>query len=335
MYSSSFKRAAAGVALATTCTVGASVGAVVTSSTPAHAAPAHPHHQQRLDTHLSIVAPDIADTEGRATVAGRLTARGIGLDERKVRLLVKREDDKRWTLGRLKTTGKRGWVRFTVLPPAETTYKLAFFGTRSFQKARSEAATVAARDTAVSITATPGSVAPGATSTISGVVTDEDVVVAGATVELRARKAGTSRAFEPVATAVSGADGSVGFTVTPRRSTAYVLVARKTETSQKARSEVATVAVAAPTRTAARGRALGQTYSVVGILSSRGKGLPGRVVRLEAQAAGATDWTRAKAKRTARDGYVDFRVTKVEGTSYRLVYAGTQHLQPSTSRTVG
>ncbi|MDO9457320.1 hypothetical protein [Nocardioides sp.] len=336
MYSSRLRRAAAAVALATAASV-ISVGAAGTAT----AAPVdrgqqaqHAKQAQRFSTKLTINAPDVADTEGRAAVRGRLTARGIPLAQRPVRLLVKREGATRWALGRIEQTNRQGRVVFRVLPPAETAYKLAFFGTANFKPSRSGTVVVAARDTEVSIAVTPGVVDPGGSAVVSGVVTDEDVALAGAPVELRARKAGTKRAFEPIATAVSGTDGSVSFTVTPTRATAYVLVARKTATSQAARSKVATIAVKSPTRIAVRARTIGETFSVVGFLYGRGDGLAGRKVTLQEQAAGATGWTDVKSGRTARDGYVDFRRPAVEGTSYRLSFAGTTRLGASVSRTV-
>lgn len=343
MHMSRFRRSAAVVALATVVT-GLTVGVGVASAAPSDAAAASGarHGQalpaldrrQRINTGLTISAPDLADTEGKAVVRGRLTARGVPVDHRKVRLLVKRAGATRWALGRIDTTDRRGRVSFRTVPPVETSYQLVFFGTGNLQPSRSAAVTVAARDTKVSIAVTPGVVDLGASVVVSGVVTDQDVATAGVPVELRARKAGTTRAFEPIAAGTTAADGSVSFTTTPSRSTAYVLVARKTGTTQLARSVVATVAVTAPTRIAVRARTIGQTYSVVGVLSSRGDGLTQRKVTLESQAAGSTAWSIVKTKRTARDGYVDFRRTLVEGTSYRLVYAGTTRLQSSTSRTV-
>lgn len=336
------RRSAAAVALTTAVSVVTLGAGVVSTGGSAAAAPslhravAHSDSlaRQRVDTRLGITAPAVADSQGRAVVSGRLTARGQGVADRPVRLLVKREGARRFTLGRVERTDRRGRVAFAVSPPVATTYRLAFFGSRVLQPARSAPVTVQERETQVSIAVSPGAVAPGASVGVAGVVTDDDVVLPGATVELRARKAGTDRAFEPIATAVSGADGGVSFTVTPTRSTTYVLVARPTATSQLARSRTATVTVAATTRIAVRARTIGETFSVVGVLRSGGEGLGGRVVQLQEQAAGATTWTTVRRQRTARDGYVDFRRPAVEGTSYRLLFAGTDRLATSTSRTV-
>lgn len=337
------RRSAAVVALAAAASVVTLGAGAVSTGGPAAAAPsldravAHSGSvvgRPRLATRLTVSAPAVADTQGRAVVSGRLTARGTALGDRPVRLLVKREGARRFTLGRVDRTDRRGRVAFAVLPPVTTTYKLAFFGARALQPARSASVTVQERATQVSIAVSPGSVEPGGSVSVAGVVTDDDVVLPGSTVELRARKAGTRRAFEPVATAVSATDGSVAFTVTPVRSTTYVLVARATATSQLARSRTATVAVATPTRVAVRARTIGETFSVVGVLRSGGDGLPGRQVRLQEQATGGADWSTVRTQRTARDGYVDFRRPAVEDAAYRLVFAGTSRLAGSTSRTV-
>lgn len=240
------------VALVAVVSVVALGAGAVTTGGPAAAAPsttvdtAHSGSAaQRLDTRLSAAAPQQADTQGRALVAGRLTAGGVGQGDRPVRLLVKRAGTEGFLRGGVRRTDRQGRVAFKVLPAVTTVFRLAFVGTRDLAPARSTAVTVQARSTRVSIAVSPGTVRQGAPVTVRGVVTDEAVVLPGATVELRARDADGSGAVRTVATTVSGADGTVSFAVTPTRTTSYVLIVRPTESSQLARSRSATVTVQA------------------------------------------------------------------------------------------
>lgn len=329
MHSVKFRRAAATVAFVT----GSSLIAVGAAG-PAIAGPAQQERAKRLNTSLSIAAPAMTAPNGRAQVSGGLTARGVPLADRRVRLLVKREGMRRWLLGPISSTDRRGRVDYTVTPRTETSYRLKYFGARHLQPTRSEIAVVAPRDTEVSIAATPQNLEPGGSTVISGVITDGEVPLVGATVSLLARETGTGERYALVATGMTAADGTVAFTDIPVRTTSYKLAVQETATSAAARSQRVIVAVKTATRIAVRARTIGDTFSVLGSLRSRGAGIPGRLVRLQSQAPGSEVWVDVKAKRTGRDGVVSFRKSSVEGTSYRLVFTGTDRLGASISRTV-
>jgi 5-hydroxyisourate hydrolase-like protein (transthyretin family) len=76
----------------------------------------------------------------------------------------------------------------------------------------------------------------------------------------------------------------------------------------------------------------GDSDRIVGRLSHRRHGLPGRTLVLESKQPKATTWTVVARRVTHRHGRAGFVVTPGDTTRYRLVFFGGPALQPSHSR---
>ena len=201
------------------------------------------HVPHRLATSLSIRrVPRETSTGIIDTVRGSLRVRHLGLPNGPVVLLARAVGSSAWTFEGTQLTGRHGVVKFAVDPAEDSAYRLAFLGTARLQPSRSGVVRVAARPD-VTITAAPASIVRGESTTISGVVTDQGVPVAGATVDLWGTKVGRPHSTTKIATATTAVDGTVGFTDTPRRSTRYRLRVARTDTAPGALSAMALVGV--------------------------------------------------------------------------------------------
>lgn len=213
-----------------------------------------------------------------------------------------------------------------------------------------KAAPVPSDGYSLSISVSQTSIKAGESDTVSGVLTKAGVPQAGDTVYLRARADGRPHRAHRAGSATTGADGSVSFTVTPRRTTHYRLVFRNTSstptptpsptpTNQRstagARSKVATVHVLQATSLSIRAQATRRGEAIQGRLVSHGHGLPGRKVMLQERAAGSDTWTTVATKRTRRHGVVVFRVAAPSAPEeFQLVFAGGQNFAGSQSGVV-
>ncbi len=222
---------------------------------------------------------------------------------------------------------------------------LAVSGGAALVTAAGPAAAVASNDTpaasdgySLSIAVADASIDPGASDTVSGVLTKAGVPQPGDTVYLRAWVNGRRHHHgHRVGSAETGADGSVSFTVAPRATTHYRLVFRTaaptpspssapTPTSRSvvgARSKIATVHVLRDTSLSIRARATRHGEAIQGQLRGGGHALPGRKVMLQERAVGSDAWTTLDTKRTRRHGVVVFRVaTPSAPEEFQLVFAG-------------
>lgn len=186
--------------------------------------------------------------------------------------------------------------------------------------------------THLSAQATPRYVAPGSTATIRGKLTSKGAPVAGQTVTLYTRLAGPRRAFSGVATAVTAADGTVSFPVTPVRTKPRVYRLGYAGDAGHRASLSRPVSVGVKFRSSLRiAAATKKSHTVlVGRLTGRGHGLAHRPVVLQRQST--TGWTTLRGKQTKARGYVRFSV-KNPGT-YRLVFGGGKHYLTSSSAAV-
>jgi hypothetical protein len=293
--------------------------------------PQHPAH--RISTNLSIRAVrHLVPLDGPDVVRGHLRAGRVPLPHRRVILVSRTADADGWTFEGVHRTHRLGAVAFRVEPSADTAYRLVFLGTALLQPARSGLVRIAARPD-VTLTADPRRIDQGETTTLSGTATEAGAPVAGATVNLLARRAGSHR-VRLVATGTTADDGTVSFTETPRRTTYFRLRLVRSDGTPGAISHAARVAVRLSSSLSIRGRATDTEFVVSGTLRGGGHPLPGRVVTLFAQAPGAVDFTASGTARTSRRGNVRFHEPLAPGTGYRLAYAGGPRFAPSTSGTV-
>lgn len=209
-------------------------------------------------------------------------------------------------------------------------------------------APVASSEYSLSIALAQKSIHAGESDTVSGVLTHGGVVSAGDTVYLRARPAG-KRHGHRVASAPTGTDGSVSFSVTPAVNTHYRLVYRlPSETSPTpspestalgrvaAHSKVATVHVLRDSSLSIRERSRGNGHArVMGQLRGGGHALARRMVNLQERVAGSATWTTVKSRRTNRHGMVNFGVgAPTAPEEFQLVFAGGPNFNGSQSGVV-
>jgi hypothetical protein len=202
------------------------------------------HPANRLATSLSVrVARPVVDLAGNDTVSGRLTSRRKPLRRQIVVLLTRVDGATSWAFAGAKRTARNGGVAFGVHPSASARYRLLFQGTPSFRRARSGLVHVAIRSTALSITLSAAHVSRGGPATVGGVLTKSTAPYAGQAVQLWGKPAGSNKRFAALASAVSGPDGSVAFSVAPTRSMRYFLQFPRTGDAPAARSVTRTIAV--------------------------------------------------------------------------------------------
>jgi hypothetical protein len=292
------------------------------------------HPSTRIATSLSIRATShLVGLDGSDVVKGRLRAGRVALRHRPVILISRTADATDWTFEGVHRAHRYGAVTFRVTPAEDTAYRLVFLGTALLQPARSAVVRVVTRPS-VSITADPARIDRGETTTVSGVVTDHGAPIAGATVKLLAKRAGTTRDLHLVGTGTTTADGSVSFTDSPHASMVYRLRLVAGTGYPGAVSARAVVVVRTPTSLSIRGRSTATEIAVSGTLFGGGSTLVHKPVTLEVQAPGSTDWTPVATADTDLTGTVRFHQSLVPGTGYRLAYAGGPRFAPSTSGTV-
>lgn len=292
------------------------------------------HPPTRIPTTLSIRATShLVGLDGSDVVKGRLRAGRVALRHRPVILVSRTADATGWTFEGMHRTRQHGAVAFGVTPAQDTAYRLVFLGTALLQPARSAVVRVATRPS-VSIAATPARIDRGESTTVSGVATDDGTPLAGATVRLLAKRAGTTRDLHLVATGTTAADGSVSFTDTPHASLVYRLRLVAGTGYPGAVSDRAVVVVRTPTSLSIRGRSTATDFVVSGTLLGGGSTLAHEPVTLWEQAPGSADWTEVATAGTHLNGVVSFHQPQVPGTGYRLAYAGGPRFAPSTSGTV-
>jgi hypothetical protein len=212
---------------------------------------------------------------------------------------------------------------------------------------------VASNGYSLSIALATKSIDRGASDTVSGVLTKAGVPQSGDTVRLRAwSNHRRHHGSHVVGSGTTSADGSVSFTVTPKRSTHYRLVFRassptpttspspvpapvSTPGQVQARSHIATVHVLRDSSLSIRARDTRRGEVIEGQLRGGGHALPGRKVLLQERAVGDDTWTPVATHRTRRHGVVIFRVTTPQvPEEFQLVFAGGPNYHGSSSGVV-
>ena len=170
------------------------------------------HPATRLNTTLTIrLGHPLVTPEGSTAIRGRLAVRRVPIAGHWVILLSRtaRRRTECWAFEDVERTNRLGRVGFRVGPDEPTAYRLVFLGTPRLQPVRSAVVRVGVRPT-VTIAADPTVIDPGESTTVSGTATAWDgTPVAGAPVELLARRVGSRHELEVVGTGTTAADGSV------------------------------------------------------------------------------------------------------------------------------
>jgi hypothetical protein len=200
--------------------------------------------------------------------------------------------------------------------------------------------------TSLSIRTAHSAISPGGTDTVAGHLgIAGSILPAGRTVTLEARPMGTDT-FTPVGTATAGDRGGIREAVTPEVTTRYRWHYAGDTDTRPSVSGIATIRVRTPQHPAqriatslairAKHHAVAPNGSdvVEGRLRARRVPLPHRVVILVSRVADGDGWTFEGAHRTGRLGGIAFRVKPEVNTAYRLVFLGTQLLQPARSAVV-
>ncbi|MGC4112887.1 MAG: hypothetical protein QM747_21215 [Nocardioides sp.] len=291
------------------------------------------HAPRRIRTSLSVRAVHrVVRQDGSDVVRGHLRAGRVPLGHRDVLLVSHTQGEDGWTFEGDHRTRRDGGVAFEVNPSEPTAYRLVFLGTPLLRPARSGVVRVLDRPD-VTIAADPTTLTRGDSTTISGTASDEGTPVAGASVQLLARKAG-ARHLKVLETGMTADDGSVSFTESPAVTTMYRIRLVHATGVRASLSQPVRVHVLLPSSLSIRGRATTTDYVVSGTLRGGGHQLAHRTVTLQMQASGSADWTDAGTAKTGKAGVVRFHEPTAPGTSYRLVYAGGPRFAPSTSGTV-
>ena len=284
----------------------------------------------RRSTSLSIRISRVAvDPGGTAVVSGVLLGAGHPLADRRVVLQRRPAGDANWQDARSKRTGPHGFVAFVVKPPARTHFRLVFLPHPDFRGSRSGVVTLNVRTPALlALAASATSVDAGTPVTLTGTLTTAAGAVAGRTVTLLSRPAGSTAAFTKVGSATTASDGTVAFSVTPQHSTRYVLVSPRSYFLTASRSPGLTVLVKLPSSLSIRAVkdtvAPGESDTIGGtLLGQGGSALGGRTVTLVSRPAGTTDAFTAVSSATTNDkGFVAFAVAPTAATDYQLIFGG-------------
>lgn len=287
----------------------------------------------RLPTSLSIRSAKAAiNPGGKNVISGVLLTRRQPLADRLVVLKRKPVDATSWQELAAKRTGRHGFVAFTVSPSNRTHYMLVFRGNRSLQPSRSGIVTVNVRMPATLSSAVAAtSIDQGASDTVSGVLSGPAGPAVGRPVVLLAKPSGVT-SWQKVATATTGSDGSVAFTVTPATTTRYVLVHHAGYFYTFARSPVVTVTVLRSSSVSIR--LTGNTVSGT-LLGPNGGELAGRTVTLLSRASGSSDaFAPVTSAATNDHGFVSFDVNPQSSTDYELSFGGDDAYQGCQSGVV-
>jgi hypothetical protein len=279
----------------------------------------------KAHTSLSIrVGRASINPGGSDTISGFLRARQHHVARHRIVLLDKPMGTTTWTKEKTHRTGPNGGIAFEVTPTVTTRYMLVFPGNKFQQAAHSGVGVVRVRDTtSLTIALGAGSISPGDSDAVTGVLSLNGTALVGDTVNLLGRS-GKHR-FTRLGSAITASDGSVDFTVTPAVTSHYVLVFRKTETNAGARSAVATVRVLLSSSLSIRARENRKTgHEVVsGELRGGGHGLPHRNVTLQERPSGTTTWTAVSTERTGKHGFISFNEPgPTSSEDYQLVFSG-------------
>jgi predicted extracellular nuclease len=189
----------------------------------------------------------------------------------------------------------------------------------------------------LSASANPTPVVYGSSSTVSGVLTDDaGQPIAGATVSLQSRPAGSGSFSDTGATRTTGANGGYSFAVSPTANTEYRVVfggdrTYEQATSSTVRVDVATRVSVTPGSTTVK---RGGSTQLAGVVAPNHAGQTVQIQRLE-----GTTWTTIGTATLDEDSFYSYVVTigkkdKKGTTSFRVVKPADADHVVGTSRTV-
>jgi hypothetical protein len=309
------RRTAAVTVLAVTALSGVALSGAVAS---AQTAP-------KAHTTLSIRALRGAINPGGGDVVkGQLQAADGHNAGRRVVLLSHPAGTPDWTKAKRHRTRANGQIAFQVTPSTTTYYQLAFYGNQKQQASRSGVVHVRVLDTTslvVSVGTT--SIDPGESDTVNGVLSLDGAALVGDTVNLLSAERHQKLAYK--ASAITGADGSVSFSVTPAATSHYALVFNKTNANAGARSAITTIHVRQPSSLSIRARhgKHSGTEIISGDLRGGGRGLSHKRVTLQDRPSGTDTWTTVASRFSHRKGGIGFTVPSSNvSEDYQLVFAG-------------
>lgn len=315
MYSTLSRRTAAMTVLAVAAASGVALSATGAS--------ARPHFRSHTSLSIRAVHGSV-NPGGGDVVKGDLQAGDQHNAGRRIALFAHPQGSTAWTQVGRHRSRLHGQVAFQVTPSVTTGYQLRFAGNKQQQGSRSGVVTVRVRDT-TSLTIAVGakSIEPGTSDTVNGVLSLDGAPIVGGTVRLLGAPVRTKMQY--IASAISGADGSVSFAVTPAATSRYVLVFKKTEANAWARSSVATIHVRKPSSLSIRARQNKKAgvEIISGQLRGSNKGLAHRKITLQDRPSGSAVWTTVHTAFTRRHGVVMFKVpAPTVSEDYQLVFPG-------------
>jgi hypothetical protein len=203
----------------------------------------------KTGTTLSVTAAQSTIKAGQQdAVSGTLLAAGHPAPGRVVDLYRYSDRLQRWRLIRVKLTSTGGAVTFTVRPGVTRRYQLVYHGNSTLAATTSGATTITVepsgvkRVTALSVSASSASIAPGRTTKITGVLTTDGRPLRHRVVSLY-RYDPTSKKWVRVAVELTGPRGGVGFVREPSATATFELVYSGTRSLTTAHSGQVTVTV--------------------------------------------------------------------------------------------
>ncbi|GAA3828899.1 hypothetical protein [Nocardioides panacisoli] len=239
-----------------------------------------------------------------------------------------------------------GKFQFTVHPVRDTVYRCAHAGDEPpYPATWSTWSTVTVRRTsALSIDASPTSIASGGSSILSTQLTrvDDGGLLTGQHVTLKSTADGGAT-WTVIGTPTTDGSGRASITVHPSVSTSYVWVFDGDTTSTPSSSAVARVTVSAPDTTPS---ALGITTTpdtvvaggsstVTGYLHAGSTAVSGRTLTLKSSTDGGVTWTTVAHETTDASGHASHTVTPTVSTFYLWTFDGDATYDPSTSVIAG
>jgi hypothetical protein len=309
------RRTASLTVLAVTAASGVALSGAVAS---AHDAP-RAHTSLSVRTLRGVINPGSGDT-----VRGQLWASDHHNAGRRIELRANPVGGDGWAKVARHRSNHNGIARFEVTPTATTRYQLVFAGNKKQAPSHSGVVTVRVNNS-TSLVETVGtkSIDPGQSDTVNGVLSLDGSGLAGQTVRLLGAPLKQHLAY--ISSGVTGADGSVQFTVAPATSSHYALVFKKTDTYAGTRSAQSLVRVRMPSSLSIRARANHKKGMelISGQLRGSGNGLAHRRITLMTRPSGSEVWATASKEFTKRHGVVTFKLpAPTTSTDYQLSFPG-------------
>lgn len=266
------------------------------------------------------------------TISGVLRSGGGDVRYRRIEL-EDRTGSNGWAVETSKAATARGYVAFRESPTTTTHYRLLFPGAPRLARSHSGIVTLNVLQPGnLTIDVAQRAIDRGASDTVSGVLTnDAGQPVVGDVVRLRARRVGQHHG-RWIEHSTTGNDGSVSFTVTPKVTTFYHLVASAVGGQSKVVSHRVRIAVRRPSSLSIREHAAGSDMVISGTLHGAGHALARRQVDLQSSTDHGSSWNDLATGTTRKGGGVRFtQPTPTQQTEYRLSFSGGPKFESSVS----